>query len=170
MPAWIHDRAKHLQEKNPDMSESQAWAIATQQAYAAGKAPKSYGTEEGRREAKKKYDEPKKEYVQTADPKSKTASSSSHTASTSTNLTMWEAFEDELQKIAANIATPKFENPGEPTAMTKVKKTVYNQKSALSTRRPNYTQVHSEPQTAPPVDPLSSSKTAEPPPVTAPGA
>lgn len=149
------------------MPESQAWAIATQQAYASGKAPKSYGTKEGRREAKRKYDEPKGEYVQTADPKSKTASSSSHTASTSTNLTMWEAFDDELQKIASNMAVPKFQNPDGSTATVRVKKTVYNQKTALTHRRPNYTQVHSEPQNAPAVDPLSSPKTLEPPPVIA---
>jgi hypothetical protein len=66
MPQWIHDRAKHLREKNPDMPESQSWAIATQQAYAAGKAPKSYGTKEGRREAKMKYDDPKSTYKKTA--------------------------------------------------------------------------------------------------------
>jgi len=59
MPAWIHERAKHISAKNPSMSESQAWAIATQQSHALGKSPKGYGTLEGRRDAKKKYDTPK---------------------------------------------------------------------------------------------------------------
>jgi hypothetical protein len=59
MPAWIHERAKHISAKNPSMSESQAWATATQQSHALGKSPKGYGTLEGRRDAKKKYDTPK---------------------------------------------------------------------------------------------------------------
>lgn len=56
MPKWIDDRKKHILKNNPDMGESQAWAIATQQAYAAGKAPKHYGTKKWRKKAKKKYD------------------------------------------------------------------------------------------------------------------
>lgn len=56
MPQWIHDRAEHISAKNPDMPKGQAFAIATQQAHAAGKSPKSYGTAEGKREAKVKYD------------------------------------------------------------------------------------------------------------------
>jgi hypothetical protein len=52
--------------KNPRMDKRTAFAIATQQAYAAGKAPKSYGTKAGRREAKRKYDEPKSHYKKTA--------------------------------------------------------------------------------------------------------
>jgi hypothetical protein len=31
MPKWIHDRAKHIRAKNPDMPESESWAIATNQ-------------------------------------------------------------------------------------------------------------------------------------------
>ena len=31
MPKRIHDRAKHIMSENPDMPESQAWAIATKQ-------------------------------------------------------------------------------------------------------------------------------------------
>lgn len=58
MPAWIHDRAKHIQSKNPSMPESEAWAIATQQGHSLGKSPKGYGTAEGHRTAKKKYDTP----------------------------------------------------------------------------------------------------------------
>lgn len=54
MPKVIHDRAEHILSKNPDMPKSEAWAIATQQAEAAGKVP-GYGTEEGNRKAKTKY-------------------------------------------------------------------------------------------------------------------
>ncbi len=70
MPAWIHERAKHIQDKNPDMPESRSFAIATQQAYAAGKAPKKFGASKGRKDAKEKYDSPKSHYIQTAKPKS----------------------------------------------------------------------------------------------------
>ena len=69
MPAWIHDRARHLQAKNPDMSEQAAFAIATQQAHKLGKTPKGYGTAEGKKTAKSKFTSPRKSYVQTADPK-----------------------------------------------------------------------------------------------------
>jgi len=55
--------------KNPDMNESTAWAVATQQSHAAGKSPKGYGTQEGRTTAKEKFPKRKKEYVQTAKPK-----------------------------------------------------------------------------------------------------
>jgi len=68
MPAWIHDRAEHLLAKNPSMSKSTAFAIATQQSHAKGKTPKSYGTKAGRQEAKTKFDKPKKEYEGTANP------------------------------------------------------------------------------------------------------
>lgn len=73
MPKWIHDRAEHLRGKNPGMSKSQSFAIATQQAHASGNSPKGYGTPEGRREARRKYDEPARHYTQTADPKTKKA-------------------------------------------------------------------------------------------------
>ncbi len=55
MPEWIHERARHLMEKNPDMEESTAFAVATQQGHAAGKTPKGYGTPEGKKKAKEKY-------------------------------------------------------------------------------------------------------------------
>lgn len=58
MPAWIHDRAKHIMSKNPDMNESTAFAVATQQSHALGKSPKGYGTVKGRATAKKKYKTP----------------------------------------------------------------------------------------------------------------
>jgi hypothetical protein len=86
MPKWIHDRAQHLMARNPKMSESQAWAIATQQSHSLGKTPKSYGTVEGRRAAKAKYDTPKDD-EHTANPDSKRASLA--------------GFTDELGKIAA---------------------------------------------------------------------
>lgn len=68
MPAWIHDRAQHLLAKNPSMTKAKAFAIATQQSHAAGKTPKDYGTPQGKREAKAKFDKPKKEYVKTPNP------------------------------------------------------------------------------------------------------
>lgn len=68
MPKFLHDRAKHILAKNPDMPESEAFAIATQQSHALGKSPKGYGTAEGRQEAREKYDEPRKHYEQKADP------------------------------------------------------------------------------------------------------
>lgn len=55
MPAWIHARAEHLLERNPEMAESAAWAVATQQAYALGKVPRSFGTRAGRAAALRKY-------------------------------------------------------------------------------------------------------------------
>lgn len=66
MPAWIHDRADHIRSKNPDMSKSESFAIATQQAHKLGKTPKGYGTSAGKKKAKMKYDKPKKEYRKTA--------------------------------------------------------------------------------------------------------
>lgn len=68
MPAWVHDRAQHLLAKNPSMDKSQAFAIATQQAHKMGKTPKGYGTPEGKKKAKQKYDKPKKEYKKTPNP------------------------------------------------------------------------------------------------------
>jgi hypothetical protein len=59
MPEWIHNRAEHLLAKNPNMKKETAFAVATQQSHALGKSPKGYGTAEGKREAKAKYDTPK---------------------------------------------------------------------------------------------------------------
>lgn len=67
MPKWIHDRARHIQAKNPEMQDSTAFAIATQQAHATGKSPKGFGTSQGRQEAKAKYPTPKDD-KKTADP------------------------------------------------------------------------------------------------------
>ena len=67
MPEWIHSRAQHLMARNPNMPESMAWGLATQQAHATGKSPKGYGTSEGRAEAKSKYTTPSDD-KKTADP------------------------------------------------------------------------------------------------------
>ena len=67
MPKWIHDRADHIRAKNPDMSESEAWAIATQQSHALGKSPEGYGTLGGRATAKAKFNTPKDD-VKSANP------------------------------------------------------------------------------------------------------
>lgn len=97
MPKWIHDRADHIREKNPGMKKSTSFAIATQQSYAAGKAPKGYGTPEGHQEANKKYDAPESHYTKAADPKS----TSKHAG---ISLDMFLGFSDELCKIAVDAA------------------------------------------------------------------
>lgn len=68
MPEWIHERAKHILAKNPDMPKRIAFASATQQSHAVGKTPKGYGTPAGKREAKAKFDKPKKQYVKSPNP------------------------------------------------------------------------------------------------------
>lgn len=68
MPAWIHERAKHILAKNPDMDTSQAFAIATQQGHKLGKTPKGYGTSAGRADAKAKYTGKKADYKKTPNP------------------------------------------------------------------------------------------------------
>lgn len=67
MPEWLHERARHLLAKNPDMPKSEAFAIATQQSHAGGHSPKGYGTAEGKRVARAKFDTPKDD-VQAANP------------------------------------------------------------------------------------------------------
>ena len=68
MPKWIEERKKHLMEKNPGMSESTAWAVATQQGYATKEAPKGYGTEKGKKKSKRKYKKPAEKYEHRAKP------------------------------------------------------------------------------------------------------
>ena len=81
---------------------------------------------------------------------------------------MWEGFEDELQKIAFNMAAPMRGLPSQNSSLSQVKKMVHNQKSALSTRKPSYSQVHiTQPMSTPAPDPLSGVKMSPPPPVTA---
>lgn len=155
MPAWIHDRADHLRKKNPEMPEGQAWAIATQQAYAAGKAPKKFGTTEGRKDAKQKYDGPKSEYVKTPDPKTK---------SSSIDVALIMGFSDELRKIAAATftATPT-------TGSVDVAKMVSKGKSSLTTL-PKQISKPSPPATpATSIDHLGPNRTSQPPPITASG-
>ena len=137
MPAWIHDRAKHIRRENPDMPESMSYAIATQQAHATGNTPKGYGTSEGKREAKEKYDEPGK-MKQTADPRHKSKSASS-------DLAFWMGFSDEIAKIATALAMPK-PKPMVPKPTSVLRETL---------------------PTTPMKDPLSSTKTTTPPPLTA---
>ncbi len=69
MPKWIEDRAERIMDSTKDQygeakGKQVAYALATQQAHATGKSPKKwkgkpFGTPEGKREAKKKYDDPK---------------------------------------------------------------------------------------------------------------
>jgi len=150
MPKWIHDRAHHIMAENPDMSESQAWAIATQQSHATGKTPKGYGTPTGKHEAKQKYDEPKKSYEHTADPgkvgtvqeklqdKGLDIRKEASTGVRSPfDLVLVGGFSDELQKIANSIVMPQApteqmahvkstypsSNPGKPGKYSKVNTT-----------------------------------------------
>lgn len=97
MPAWIHDRAMSMKKDmektyGPEKAKQVAFAVATQQAHKVGKSPKthvsketgkkeSFGTPEGRAEAKAKFDKPKSEYKKTA------------------SATMFDSFADELSKI-----------------------------------------------------------------------
>lgn len=70
MPEFIHERAKEIMKSTkdqygPEKGKQIAFALATQQSHAIGKSPKTwhgkpFGTPEGRREAKEKYDEPSK--------------------------------------------------------------------------------------------------------------
>jgi hypothetical protein len=147
MPAWIHDRAKHIRSKNPEMSESESFAIATQQAHATGHTPKGFGTSQGKKVAKGKYDEPKAEYVQTADPSSKTKKSS-------ISLVSVQGFARELEKIATLASVNAVGNGAlrRSTLMTPPKKTSIPRDPAPP---------------APMTDLLSSTKTIQPPPVTA---
>jgi len=155
MPAWIHDRAEHLRKKNPEMPESQAWAIATQQSYAAGKAPKKYGTTEGRREAKKKYDSPKSSYVKTPDSKTK---------SSSIDVALIMGFSDELEKIAAATFTA-----APTTGSVDVAKMVAKGKSSLTTMPKQISRPAAPATPTPSTDHLGPNRTSQPPPITSSG-
>jgi hypothetical protein len=71
---WVHDRAERILSKGELQGQygkdakSVAYAIATQQSRAAGKAPKkkNWGTPEGKKAAKAKHGKPKGEYKKTA--------------------------------------------------------------------------------------------------------
>ena len=118
MPQWIHSRSEHLLAKNPSMSKSTAFALATQQSHRLGKSPKGYGTALGKRRAKAKYDAPKKEYVKTPNP----GGLETPKLSPSKTAAMQERFvrkARELLKDAAAIRTPesqlaKTQNIGVP--------------------------------------------------------
>ena len=97
MPAFIHDRAEHILAKNPKMSKSMAFALATQQSHALGKSPKGYGTSEGKAEAKKKYDGPKSDYKKSANPGG--LKSPKMEKGAMLNTVMLGAFSDELDEI-----------------------------------------------------------------------
>ena len=92
MPAWIHNRADRILRKNPKMDESEAFAIATQQAHALGKSPEGYGTSSGRTAAKRKYRTPQDDQ--------KTASAF-----------MWNAFFAEIEKIAVFMSPVRAFKP-----------------------------------------------------------
>lgn len=95
MPKWVEDRKDHLMSKNPDMAESTAWALATQQGRAAGKVEKSYGTAKGKKKAKKKYKKAPTAYERRAKPKSKKKKAELHE-----NLV---ALADKLNAIGYNV-------------------------------------------------------------------
>ncbi len=155
MPKWIHDRADHIRADNPGMKKSTSFAIATQQAYATGKAPKKdFGTPEGKREAHQKYDEPKSEYKQTADPSHKSKTSTIH-------LVSLLGFADELQKIAQTTTAP--------TSVGDVRKALSAEGTSLTKRKPSYSKTRKEPlPITSPSELAESSKSIQPPPVTMP--
>lgn len=144
MPEWIHNRAEHIRRKNPGMPKSTSFAIATQQSHATGHTPAGYGTTEGKREAKKKYDETKSHYEQKADP--------SHKTKTSANLSLWKGFSDELEKIAAATPAVKLPKPMKPAGMTVMKKTM-----PVSENKPSYAKLNREPDAPSPVNATSPS-------------
>lgn len=63
---WVYQRAKHIRSKNPDMSESTSFAIATQQAHKVGKSSKKHRTPAGVRAAHAKMRRPMESYKKTA--------------------------------------------------------------------------------------------------------
>lgn len=93
MPQWIHERAEHLLAKNPDMKKSTAFAVATQQSHALGKSPKGYGTAEGKRTAKAKFDTPKDD---------KKMANPGNLETPKLKAAMLNAFVDELEKIGTD--------------------------------------------------------------------
>lgn len=147
MPKWIHDRARHIQAKNPEMPESQAFAIATQQAHAVGKSPKGYGTSEGRREAKSKYDSPSDD-KKTADPggvgadfvQSKEASPISITSPF--EVALLGGFSDELQKIAGAGLVKTAQAPTGPSTVSQIKSLV--PRPSMRANAPKYTKVNTD--------------------------
>lgn len=131
------------------MPESQSFAIATQQAYAAGKAPKKgFGTPAGKKAAKQKYDSPKSKYTKTADP--------GHISKSASFSAMWMGFSDELLKIASAVTVSDVTKSVKPPGAKPVKLT-----SKPVVKEPD--------PPASTLDQLSSSRILQPPPVTSGG-
>lgn len=145
------------------MPESQAFAIATQQSHAIGKSPKGYGTSEGRREAKKKYDTPSDD-KKTADPsglgaKFERATTGGHKKEASrTSITspfevaLVGGFSDELQKIA--------NAPTGPSTVSQIKSLV--PRPSLRSGAPKYTKLNTD---SPPSPVQNHQPVLSPPPV-----
>lgn len=152
---WIHDRANHILNKNPEMSsgdqkdKSIAYALATQQAHRVGKSPKGFRTAAGVRTAKRKYDGPKSYYTRTANPKrSKSAGVK------------------EAAGPPPSIPTPQFPlglQPPKPKTVGTMS-TIGAKPGANARNAQNYTQVHAQPP-AVNLSPHSGLKGATPPPV-----
>lgn len=91
------------------MPKAMAFAIATQQGHKLGKTPKGYGTKEGKREARAKFDKPRKEYVKGANP------GDLETPKLPREKTAAAAMRDELAKWAMSDDPYLLENiPKEP--------------------------------------------------------
>jgi hypothetical protein len=144
MPKWVHDRAKHIEAKNPSMPESEAFAIATQQAHAIGKSPKGYGTPMGRHVAKEKYDDPKSTYDTRANGEASHVKEASFTNIRYLDLALVKGFSDELQKIT-NILQPQ---PGDIKTTTALK----------DTHRPGVIQNYSKANTSVDSSPIAKSQ------------
>ena len=136
---WIHDRAEHIMASTRDQYGSEekakriAYALATQQAHKLGKTPKrgagpkgTYGTPEGKRAAKNKYDKSKGEYVKAPAPK---------TASAYIGLPLVMR----LKKMAAGLTLPDPQtglNPRPPVSSIGTKPKSYS-KINVTTTPPN---------------------------------
>lgn len=134
----MHDRARHIKAKNPEMPESEAFAIATQQSHALGKSPQGYGTSEGRSKAKAKYDTPGDD-KKTADP-----GGIGKEASVTLLAPFTDSFCDELEKIA--IAVPQSMAMATQSPLGAVKTTVPKDTLKKST---TYSKVNSSPTVSP---------------------
>lgn len=172
---WIHDRAHHILDKNPDLGDkgqrgkSIAYAIATQQAHATGKSPKAFRTSSGVREAKQKYDAPKKLYVNTADPKSESTSNRLEKLRKSAEVVESARYLFSVLNKQAAGPPPSIPTPQFPTGVAKIQPRSVNVSTPASNKPTTvsntYSQVHSQP---PAVNstPYSGVKSAPPPPAT----
>ena len=73
------------------MEKSTAFAVATMQGHKLGKNPKGYGTKEGKKVARRKFNKPRKEYVKTPNPRE-------------LESPKMAAMRAELEKMAKNLA------------------------------------------------------------------